>query len=129
MNPSSANLHGCFGRIAGDASQAPDFHSSEKTLVRNKKSSGKQDKKISISNFGICTWQIVQKKKEANFEVAPKDCKMTYLNPVIKCRRNNHCANKRTKAYRNINMMTITELEKIMNELTSQEIKLPGNKN
>jgi hypothetical protein len=124
MNPSSANLHGCFSRFAGDASQAPDFHSSEWTLVRNKKNFGKQDKKISKSNLGICTWQTVQKKKEVNFEVAPEDDKLTYLDPVTKRRRNNRCTKKRTKTHRNINMMTMTEIEKIMNELNGQEITL-----
>jgi hypothetical protein len=124
MNPSSANLHGCFGRFVGDASQAPDFHSSESTLVRNKKNFGNKNKKISKSNFGIFTWQTVQKKKEVKFEVAPEDDKLTYLAPVIKRRRNKRCAKKRTKTHTNINIMTMMEIEKIMHELNGQEITL-----
>jgi hypothetical protein len=71
----SKSFHGCFGRFAGDASEPPDFHSSEWTLVRSKK--GKEKKKISKSDFGLCQWHKIP-IEHINFEVAPKDSNITH---------------------------------------------------
>jgi hypothetical protein len=60
--PSSAILHGCFGRL-GDASIDPDFHSSEWTLVRNKRNNrmkGDKDRKISKFDFGTQSFKTKQ---------------------------------------------------------------------
>jgi hypothetical protein len=71
----SKSFHGCFGRFAGDASEPPDFHSSEWTLVRSKK--GKEKKKISKSDFRLCQWSKIP-SEDINFEVAPKDSNTTH---------------------------------------------------
>jgi hypothetical protein len=60
--PSSAILHGCFGRL-GNASIDPDFHSSEWTLVRNKRNNrmkGDKDRKISKFDFGTQSFKKIQ---------------------------------------------------------------------
>jgi hypothetical protein len=66
----SKSFHGCFSRFAGDASEPPDFHSSEWTLVRNKK--GKERKKTLKSDFEFCHWHRIP-SENINFVVAPKE--------------------------------------------------------
>jgi hypothetical protein len=73
-NPSSAILHGCFGRLAKDASPDTNFHSTEWTLIRNRRNKGK---KILKSNIGEYHWKTIPKQK-VSFGVAPKGNKMTY---------------------------------------------------
>jgi hypothetical protein len=66
----SKSFHGCFSRFAGDASEPPDFHSLEWTLVRNKK--GKERKKTLKSDFEFCQWHRIP-SENINFVVAPKE--------------------------------------------------------
>ena len=75
--PSSAILHGCFGRL-GDASIDPDFHSSKWTLVRNNKMKGDKDRKKSKFDFGTHSFKTVP--GTVNFEVTPEGNNLT--NPM-----------------------------------------------
>ncbi len=52
--------YGCFGRFMGGTSKLTDFHSTEWTLVRNKK--GKDSKKILKSSSGI-DWKLIPKEQ------------------------------------------------------------------
>jgi len=66
--PKFHSYHGCFGRFAGDASHAYDFHLHEWTQVRNRKC--KDDKKI--SNL-LGSWNVIQDTRWVrNLEVAPE---------------------------------------------------------
>ena len=66
--PKFQSYHGCFGRNAGVASHAFNFHSPEWTQVRNRKC--KDDKKISELSG---SWKIIQDTKWVrNLAVAPE---------------------------------------------------------
>jgi hypothetical protein len=73
--PTSAILHGCFGRYLWDPLQAINFHLPKWTLVRNKRNGGRNEKILKL-NFGICNCKTIT-EKGVNFEVAPEQRKLT----------------------------------------------------
>jgi len=92
-------------------------------LVRNKRSIGNK-KGISKSNFGIYA-QVIPKKEEVNFEVAPKESEMTYLY-IGNCQQksNGKMKKNRKKSLTNVNTIKMTKMDRIINELISQNIKM-----
>jgi hypothetical protein len=122
--PSSAILHGCFGRNAEDALQHTNFHSPEWTLVRNRRTLKNKVINISNSDFGICNWNTIP-WREVNFEVAPKEDKSTYPRMNYGHRNNEHRQTQQKKNLgTNVNTIPMTKLNKLLNDISSKDLKL-----
>jgi len=93
------------------------------TLVRNKRKLGNK-KRILKSNFGICV-PTIPKKKEVNFKATPKESELTYRR-IGDCQQRNSGKMKKNKkkSLADVNTIKMTKLDRIINELISQDIKI-----
>jgi hypothetical protein len=117
--PSSAILHGCFGRL-GDASIDPDFHSSEWTLVRNNRMKGDKDRKISKFDFGTHSETV-------NFVVASEGNNLTYpmKNENVSFASDlKRYAEKNARKPKQIKQLSKKAFEKVLSNIKLQDEKL-----
>jgi hypothetical protein len=125
-NPSSAILHGWFGRLAKDASPDTNFHSTEWTIIRNRRNKGK---KISKSNFVDYHWKTIP-KQEVSFGITPKGNKMTYrrINVIdtsssVRQTKDDKRFNQEMKR-KHMKKISKKAFEKILEEVKHQDEKL-----
>jgi hypothetical protein len=122
--PSSAILHGCFGRL-GDASIDPDFHSSKWTLVRNNKMKGDKDRKKSKFDFGTHSFKTVP--GTVNFVVASEGYNLTYPmknENVAFASDLQQYAEKNARKPKQIKQLSKKAFEKVLSNIKLQDEKL-----
>ena len=73
MPKSELTFYGCFGRFRGDAPETYRDHSSEWTLVRNKKDKGRRGQISKFDNGEDCWVRMPGNKSNVLFAVAPRE--------------------------------------------------------
>ena len=121
-HPSCAILHCCFCGSAGDASLATGFHSSDSSLVRNRRKKGK-DKRISKSNFAIYYWKTAP--RAINFDVASEGNSLTYPTKARKLDSTNSRSNEKKQVKSpKLQKLSKKAFEKLLDEVQRQDEKL-----
>jgi len=76
------------------------------------------------SDFGICNWNTIP-RWEVNFEVAPKEDKSNYSRMNYSHRNNERRQTQQKKNLgTNVNTIPLTKLNKLLNDISSKDLKL-----